>query len=65
VVAAERWLEAVWPVVRRWLPAPPARVLEIGCGRHGDFVPKLSSSGYDVIGVDPEAPEGIEYRRPS
>jgi SAM-dependent methyltransferase len=37
--------------------------LEIGCGPHGGFVPKLSSSGYDVIGVDPKAPEGVEYRR--
>jgi SAM-dependent methyltransferase len=63
LVAAERWLGAVWPVVRGWLPAPPARVLEIGCGRHGGFVPRLSSSGYNVTGVDPEAPEGVEYRR--
>ena len=63
MVAAERWLGAVWPIVRGSLPAPPARVLEIGCGPHGGFVPKLSSSGYDVIGVDPEAPEGVEYRR--
>lgn len=53
----------MWPVVRSWLPARPARVLEIGCGQHGGFVPKLSSSGYDVTGVDPEAPEGAEYRR--
>jgi SAM-dependent methyltransferase len=63
VAAAERWLGAVWPVVGGWLPAPPARVLEIGCGREGGFVPRLSSSGYEVIGVDPEAPEGVEYRR--
>jgi SAM-dependent methyltransferase len=63
VVAAERWLGAVWPAVRGWLPAPPARVLEIGCGPHGGFVPNLSSSGYDVIGIDPDAPEGVEYRR--
>ena len=61
--AAERWLEAVWPVVRVWLPGPPARVLEIGCGSHGGFVPELSAAGYDVIGVDPNAPEGNEYRR--
>jgi SAM-dependent methyltransferase len=53
----------MWPVVRGWLPAPPARALEIGCGPHGGFVPKLNSSGYDAIGVDPEAPEGVEYRR--
>ena len=53
----------MWPGVRGWLPAPPARVLEIGCGPHGGFVPKLSSSGYEVVGVDPDAPEGVEYRR--
>jgi SAM-dependent methyltransferase len=50
-------------MVRGWLPAPPARVLEIGCGPHGGFVPKLSSRGYDAIGVDPEAPKGVEYLR--
>jgi SAM-dependent methyltransferase len=53
----------MWPVVRGRLPAPPARVLEIGCGSHGGFVPKLRSSGYDVIGVDPQAPDEGDYRR--
>jgi len=28
----ERWLAALWPSVRAPLPAPPARVLQIGCG---------------------------------
>jgi SAM-dependent methyltransferase len=63
VTAAERWLVAVWPVVLARLPASPARVLEIGCGSLGGFVPMLRSAGYDAVGVDPEAPEGVEYRR--
>jgi SAM-dependent methyltransferase len=53
----------VWPFVRDWLPAPPARVLEIGCGPLGGFVPKLSASGYGAVGVDPKAPDGADYRQ--
>lgn len=53
----------MWPVVRDRLPAPPARVVEIGCGPLGGFVPELRSSGYEAVGVDPKAPEGEEYRR--
>jgi SAM-dependent methyltransferase len=61
--AAERWLAAVWPVVRGRLPAPPARVVEIGCGPLGGFVPMLLSSGYEALGIDPAAPDGEDYRR--
>lgn len=61
--AAERWLAAVWPVVRGRLPAPPARVVEIGCGPLGGFVPMLRSSGYEAVGVDPDAPDGEDFRR--
>jgi 2-polyprenyl-3-methyl-5-hydroxy-6-metoxy-1,4-benzoquinol methylase len=46
------------------LPAPPARVLEIGCGPLGGFVPMLRASGYDATGVDPRAPE-LATARPS
>jgi SAM-dependent methyltransferase len=53
----------VWPVVRGRLPAPPAQVVEIGCGPLGGFVPMLHSSGYDALGVDPEAPDEERYRR--
>src|SRR5262245_18474140 len=53
----------MWPVVRARLPAPPARVLEIGCGRLGGFVPMLRSSGYEAVGVDREAPDEADYRR--
>lgn len=59
----ERWLAAVWPFVRDWLPAPPGAVVEIGCGPLGGFVPMLRSAGYDASGVDPEAPDGPWYRQ--
>ena len=59
----ERWLAATWPVVRAALPDPPARVVELGCGTLGGHVPVLRAAGYDALGVDPEAPEGPEYRR--
>ena len=58
-----RWLAAVWPYVRGQLPPAPARVLEVGCGSLGGFVPALLGAGYRAVGVDPEAPEGSEYRR--
>jgi SAM-dependent methyltransferase len=63
VTADETWLAAVWPFVRDHLPAPPARVLEIGCGPLGGFVPRLLAGGYRAIGIDPEAPDQPEYRR--
>jgi SAM-dependent methyltransferase len=45
------------------LPPPPARVLEIGCGKEGGLVELLTAAGYDALGVDPDAPEGAGYRR--
>jgi hypothetical protein len=45
------------------LPPPPARVLEVGCGREGGVAPELADAGYDVFAVDPEAPSGPLYRR--
>jgi SAM-dependent methyltransferase len=59
----ERWLAAVWPFVHGQLPPAPARVLEVGCGKLGGFVPALLDGGYQAVGVDPEAPEGPDYRR--
>jgi SAM-dependent methyltransferase len=59
----ERWLAALWPSVRAPLPSPPARVLEIGCGPLGGFVPMLRAGGYAATGIDPEAPEGADFRR--
>jgi SAM-dependent methyltransferase len=58
-----RWLATLWPLVRARLPAPPARVLDLGCGPLGGFVPFLRSSGYEAVGVDPEAPDTADYRR--
>jgi hypothetical protein len=39
------------------LPPGPARVLEVGCGREGGLVAMLAARGYDVLGVDPDAPD--------
>lgn len=59
----ERWLAAVWPFVRAKLPSRPARVLEIGCGPLGGFVPMLYADGYDAAGADPAAPDAAGYHR--
>jgi SAM-dependent methyltransferase len=42
--------------VLEWLPEPPARVVEIGCGS-GSLTRLLSDHGYDLLGVDPDAPD--------
>ncbi len=60
---AERRLAALLPFVRDWLPPAPARVLEIGCGSSGGFVPALAGEGYAAVGVDPEAPAEPGYDR--
>jgi SAM-dependent methyltransferase len=59
----ERWLAANWQFVRAWLPAVPARVVEVGCGPLGGFVPMMEAAGYQATGVDPEAPPGPSYRQ--
>jgi SAM-dependent methyltransferase len=63
VTPDERWLAAIWPVVRRELPAAPARVTELGCGPLGGFVPRLRAAGYQAAGVDPAAPAGPGYHQ--
>src|SRR3954451_17114693 len=45
------------------LPPPPRRILEIGCGREGGVVAELAEAGYEVLGVDPDAPAGPSFRR--
>jgi SAM-dependent methyltransferase len=60
---SDRWLAALWPVVRRALPPPPARVVELGCGPLGGVVPMLRADGYDAVGVDPNAPDEPHYLR--
>jgi SAM-dependent methyltransferase len=49
-------------LARSKLPAPPARVLEVGCG-DGRLARALASDGYEVVAVDPNAPEGQIFRR--
>ena len=49
--------------VLKQLPPPPQRVLEVGCGREGGLVELLTGAGYDVLGVDPHAPEGERFVR--
>lgn len=39
------------------LPPAPARVLEVGCGG-GELTRAMAGHGYDVLGIDPEAPAG-------
>lgn len=56
--ADRRWLDAMWPFVRDHLPPSPGRVVDIGFGPLGGFVPVLRAEG-----VDPEAPEGPQYHR--
>ena len=45
------------------LPEAPRRVLEVGCGRAGGVAPALVAAGYEVLAIDPDAPEGPVYRR--
>jgi SAM-dependent methyltransferase len=47
---------------REHLPVPPARVLEVGCGK-GEVTTALSVAGYDVLGIDPVAPQQDLFRR--
>lgn len=48
--------------VRSWLPALPARVLEVGCG-DGKLALALAEEGWKVSAVDPAAPEGEPFIR--
>lgn len=44
------------------LPPPPARVLEIGCGA-GELARALAARGFDVVAIDPDAPDGEIFQR--
>lgn len=50
--------------VEEQLPRPPARVLEVGCGA-GALARALVRSGYEVVAIDPRAPEGAPFQRVS
>ena len=41
---------------------PPARVLEVGCGK-GDLAHALDRASHSVTAIDPRAPEGSIFRR--
>lgn len=43
--------------VEAHLPPAPGRVLEVGCG-HGELARAIAGSGYDVVAIDPDAPDG-------
>ena len=38
-------------------------MLEVGCGPDGGLAPGLAAAGYDVLAIDPNAPEGPLFRR--
>ncbi len=59
----DRWLAETWPFVDAALPPAPAAALEIGCGPLGGFVPALLGTGYDAVGIDPEAPDAPRFQR--
>jgi SAM-dependent methyltransferase len=61
MIRRQRWLDSEWVAVRPQLPPPPARVIDLGCGPEGGFVPRLVAAGYDALGIDPVAPDGPEY----
>jgi ubiquinone/menaquinone biosynthesis C-methylase UbiE len=44
------------------VPLPPARVLEVGCGP-GALARALDAMGYEVVAIDPQAPDGPIFRR--
>jgi len=46
--------------VEAHLPAVPARVLEVGCGR-GDLARAVARLGYKVSAIDPQAPVGTIF----
>jgi SAM-dependent methyltransferase len=54
----------LYAFVTEHLPAAPARVLEVGCGR-GDLARAIAESGYEVVAVDPHAPPGELFRATS
>jgi trans-aconitate methyltransferase len=61
--AERRWLAAQWEFVQVHLPPAPARVVDLGCGPYGGFVPMLRRLGHSAVGVDTVAPDEPGYHR--
>jgi ubiquinone/menaquinone biosynthesis C-methylase UbiE len=59
---AAGWERRVEGFVLDQIGDPPARVLEVGCGK-GDLAVALHRAGYSVTAIDPRAPEGPILRR--
>jgi len=53
-VAGDRWWRGFDAVIIDAV-APGSRVLDVGCG-DGALVDRLTASGFDAVGVDPQAP---------
>jgi SAM-dependent methyltransferase len=52
----------LWDFVEDWLPAAPARVLEVGCG-DGSLTRQLLAAGFEATGIDPHAPSDDGFQR--
>jgi len=59
---AARWQRRVEEFVLDRIGDPPARVLEVGCGK-GNLAHALDRAGYSVTAIDPRDPEGSIFRR--
>jgi SAM-dependent methyltransferase len=59
---AASWQRRVEAFVLDRIGDPPARVLEVGCGK-GDLSITLDRAGHAVTAIDPRAPEGSIFRR--
>lgn len=59
----DEWFAEIWEFIRPALPAAGGSVVEIGCGKFGGLVPRLGAAGFDVTGVDPNAPAEPGYER--
>ena len=56
------WQRRVEEFVLGQIADPPARVLEVGCGK-GELARALARAGHCVTAIDPRAPEGPIFRR--
>ena len=56
-----KWQQRVEEFVLGQIGDPPARVLEVGCGK-GELARALARVGHSVTAIDPRAPEGLIFR---